>query len=815
MSGDQTPDRRGESRDRANPENVDALEALHASETRYRRLFQYLRSTLDGLSAHIAVVDEHGDIVLVNKSYREFGRRNGVEPDTVSEGTNYLAVCDNARGDHAGEARSFADGIREVLLGKRQYFEMEYPCHSPEEKRWFIGRVTSFEGEGPRRVIVAHENITERKRAEERRQEGFDLLHNLARLVPGVIYQYRLYPDGRSAFPYSSPGMYDIYEVTPEEVREDASVVFGRLHPEDRERVSESILESARTLNTFNCELRVILPGQGLRWRWSKAHPERTEDGGTLWHGIILDITERKRAEAKLAESEGILRDIVESTLSGFWDWNLVDNTEHLSPTFKRMFGYEDHEMESSPEAWQKLIFPEDLPGVLAVLDRHVRSHGREPFYNEIRCRHRNGSTVWVVSAGRVIEWSEEGTAIRMAGCHIDITKRKHAGAEREKLQAQLRQAQKMEAVGHLAGGVAHDFNNLLIGIMGYAELCRDRIAPDHPIRGYLDEITHDAGRSAEITRQLLAFARKQTIAPKILDLNDAVGGMLKLLRRLIGEDITLAWRPGAGMRRVNLDPAQVDQILANLCVNARDAIAGVGEIALETGSVVIDEAYCASHPEALPGSYVFLSVSDDGCGMDKETQARIFEPFFTTKGLGKGTGLGLSTVYGIVRQNNGFICANSEPGKGTTFKIYLPEIADEAKAPVSGRAETPGGREETVLLVEDEKSLCVTCSLFLKALDYNVLVAETPAEALKMVAGHPGEIHVLLTDVVMPGMDGRQLAQRVSAAKPGVKVVFMSGYTADVIAQRGVLDEGVQFLSKPFTRSDLARKIREVLEAD
>ncbi|MCX7006555.1 MAG: response regulator, partial [Kiritimatiellaeota bacterium] len=381
-------------------------------------------------------------------------------------------------------------------------------------------------------------------------------------------------------------------------------------------------------------------------------------------------------------------------------------------------------------------------------------------------------------------------------------------------LLAQFTQAQKMESVGRLAGGVAHDFNNLLMGIMNYTQLCRDKIAPDHPIQEYLAEITHDSERSAEITRQLLAFARKQTIAPRVLDLNDAVARMLKLLRRLIGEDIKLAWRPGVDLRPVKLDPSQVDQILANLCVNSRDAIVGVGEITLETGSIAIDADYCARHPEAIPGAYVFLAVSDNGCGMDKETLAKVFEPFFTTKGLGKGTGLGLATVYGIVKQNNGFIYAYSEPGKGTTFKIYLPEIAAETVATtVTGQVEAPRGRGETILLVEDEKSLRVTCGLFLEALDYKVLTAETPGEALKMTDQHPGDIHLLLTDVVMPGMDGRQLSKRIGAVKPGVKILFMSGYTADVIAQRGVLDEGVQFLSKPFTRDDLARKVREVLD--
>ena len=295
--------------------------------------------------------------------------------------------------------------------------------------------------------------------------------------------------------------------------------------------------------------------------------------------------------------------------------------------------------------------------------------------------------------------------------------------------------------------------------------------------------------------------------------MNDAVAGMLKLLRRLIGEDINLAWLPGAGLWLVKLDPSQVDQILANLCVNARDAIAGVGRVTLETRNASIDASYCTAHMDAVPGAYVVLTVSDDGCGMDTGTLAQIFEPFFTTKGLGKGTGLGLATVYGIVRQNNGFILATSEPGKGTAFEIYLPRAPEQASATtVAGKQQAPKGHGETILLVEDERSLRTTCGLFLEALGYTVLVAETPGEALRIADQHHGDMHLLLTDVVMPGMDGRQLAKRIEAAKPGLKVLFMSGYTADVIAQRGVLEEGVAFIAKPFSRNDLACKVHEML---
>jgi ABC-type amino acid transport substrate-binding protein/signal transduction histidine kinase len=405
---------------------------------------------------------------------------------------------------------------------------------------------------------------------------------------------------------------------------------------------------------------------------------------------------------------------------------------------------------------------------------------------------------------------------------------RREEEAKRESLEARLRQAQKMESVGRLAGGVAHDFNNMIMGVMGYAELCRESIAPDHPAREWLDEITREVERSANLTRQLLAFARKQTIAPHVLDLNDAVGNMLKMLRRLIGENIDLTWQPGAELWPVKLDPGQVDQILANLCVNARDAIVlpalpgtpprqtgGTGKVTIETGNVSIDKEYCAEHIEASPGEFVVLAVSDNGCGMGRETLDNIFEPFFTTKGIGEGTGLGLATVHGIVKQNEGFVNVYSEPGNGTTFRIYLPRVA-EAAANRKQAPETaaPLRGTETILLVEDEKSIRVTLGLFLKDLGYTVLSTDSPAAALGLAAEQADGIDLLLTDVVMPGMSGRELAERLAPDHPAMKVFYMSGYTANVIAHRGILEEGVHFVSKPVSRDVLAAKVREVLGA-
>ena len=422
----------------------------------------------------------------------------------------------------------------------------------------------------------------------------------------------------------------------------------------------------------------------------------------------------------------------------------------------------------------------------------------------------KNGDVVDLLASLELIDLDGEPCIL---GTLVDVTERKGAEKERTNLEAQLRQAQKMESIGRLAGGIAHDFNNLLMGIMGYTDLCRESLAPDHPIAPWLDEITAGANRSAGITRQLLAFARQQTISPVALDLDDHVAGTLGLLRALIGEDIELIWRPGALDARVKMDPSQIDQILTNLVVNARDAIAGVGTLIIETAQTVFDAEYCAEHAGAVPGSYVMLGVGDSGCGMDHATMERIFEPFFTTKGPGKGTGLGLATVYGIVKQNSGFIDVRSEPGKGTTIQVHIPPLAEgAADADVAAAPLEAAEGSETVLLVEDDRSVRAITERFLRSLGYGVLTAADAEEALRQAAEYPGPIHLLITDVVMPGMNGRDLATRLTAKFPEMACLYISGYTSDVIAHHGVLDEGVQFLSKPFTRSELAQTVRDAL---
>jgi signal transduction histidine kinase/ActR/RegA family two-component response regulator len=395
-----------------------------------------------------------------------------------------------------------------------------------------------------------------------------------------------------------------------------------------------------------------------------------------------------------------------------------------------------------------------------------------------------------------------------------EITRRKQAEEERQHLQMQLLHAQKMESVGRLAGGVAHDFNNMLGVILGHTELALKGMDNAAPLYDSLKAVQYAAERSAALTQQLLAFARKQTVAPKVIDLNETVEGMLNMLRRLIGENIDLLWLPSQSLQSVKIDPAQIDQLLANLCVNARDAIAGEGKITIETASVVFDESYCAEHHRYLPGEYVLLAVSDDGCGMDQGELNHIFEPFFTTKEQGKGTGLGLASALGMVEQNNGFINVYSEPGQGTTFKIYLPAYTEKSAGVVEKAPEQPAERGiGTILLVEDESAILQIATMMLTSLGYTVVAAATPGEAIRLAHANERQIDLLMTDVVMPEMNGRDLARNLMSLYPSIKRLFMSGYTADVIAHHGVLDEGVHFIQKPFSMKDLAAAVREALD--
>jgi len=526
--------------------------------------------------------------------------------------------------------------------------------------------------------------------------------------------------------------------------------------------------------------------------------------GSSLFEEIAGEIAHALASieqEEAVKEAEKRYRAIFEGASEGI----LVADMEtrrfrYCNPAICEMLGYSEEEFI---ELDVTDIHPkESFDHVLTEFEAQAR--GDKLLTPSLPCLRKDGSVIYA-------DVHKTSAVINGRECNVmfftDVTKRR-------RMESQLRQAQKMEAIGTLAGGVAHDFNNMLSVIIGNAELAMESMLPNDPLHGTLHEIFRAAQRSADITRQLLAFARKQTTAPKVLDLNETVEVMLKMLRRLIGEDVDLSWQPAVKIWPLRIDPSQIDQVLVNLCVNARDAICDVGKITIGTGTATLNEDYCADHPGCVPGDFVVLTVSDDGCGMDQEILANLFEPFFTTKGVDKGTGLGLATVYGIVKQNQGYIDVASESGRGTTFRIYLPRYLAETE---SLEGKTPDKLNldgtETILLVEDEPSILKMTRMMLERMGYKVLAAGTAGEAFAHAREYIGEIHLLITDVVMPEMNGRDLAAKLVLLYPNLKLLFMSGYTANVIAHHGVLDEGIQFIQKPFVKQNLAIKVREVLD--
>jgi two-component system cell cycle sensor histidine kinase/response regulator CckA len=522
------------------------------------------------------------------------------------------------------------------------------------------------------------------------------------------------------------------------------------------------------------------------------------------------DISERKRVEVEVKRQAMFLQILIDAMPYPIFYKDRQGRYLGCNRAFERFHGL------SSEQLAGKTVYDIAAPELAQVFDEADKDlflHPGTQIY-EAGIKTSDGERHEVIFHKATFE-GPDGELAGLVGTIVDITERKRAEKERQTLQDQLAAVRRMESIGRLAGGVAHDFNNMLGVILGNVELVLATLDPAQPLWANLEEIRKAAEHSADLTRQLLAFARKQTVSPRVLDLNQTVDSMLTMLRRLVGEDIELAWMPGFDIWSVRIDPAQIDQILINLAANARDSIAGVGKVSLNTKNIIADEAYCRTSIGLTPGAYVRLTVSDNGCGMDGETRTNIFEPFFTTKQQGKGTGLGLATVYGIVKQNHGVINVYSEPGEGTTFKIYLPRHESQG-IQTSARAEAalPIGGSETVLLVEDEPMLLELTQIMLTTLGYAVLTAATPSEAIRLVRSHSSRIHLLITDVVMPEMNGRDLAGQLNPHCPQLKQLFMSGYTADVIAHHGVLDEGVHFIQKPFSLKDLAAKVREALDA-
>lgn len=641
--------------------------------------------------------------------------------------------------------------------------------------------------EAPYQVYSTFLDITEQKQAEEALRESETRYSTFINSTSDMVFL----KDDRLRYIVANKALADGFGHSPE-------VLTGLC---DSDLMPADMAAACRASDQKAVETASVIITEE---RWgdhtfeSTKFPVRLKHNQTGVGGFIRDITARKRAEAD--------RDRLITAIEQSSEIVIITNPEgiiqYVNQAFETVTGYTRKEALGQNPRFLKSGKQDET-----FYRRLWSAISKGDTFNDRMINKRKDGTFYTEDANISPVRDAAGEIVNYVAVNKDIT-------AQIQLETQLHQAQKMESVGKLAGGVAHDFNNMLTIIISYTQMLMTEADPSKPIYKDLGEILNAANRSAGITRQLLAFARKQTIRPQVLDFNQTVESMLKMLRRLIGEDIDLAWLPSSGLWPVIADPSQIDQILANLCVNSRDAIGGIGRVTIETENVIFDTDYCSVHPGYVPGDYVLLAVSDDGCGMDKGTIDRIFEPFYTTKDIGQGTGLGLATVYGIVRQNNGFINVYSEPGKGTTFKVYLPRHAGEAREIISEAiVKTPLASGETVLIVEDEASILKLGKRILEDLGYTVLAAETPNLALDLVQKQPGRIHLLLTDVVMPEMNGQDLANRVQTFYPDLKVLFMSGYPANIIARKGVLEAGVHFIQKPFSNKDLAVKIREALQ--
>jgi two-component system, cell cycle sensor histidine kinase and response regulator CckA len=646
---------------------------------------------------------------------------------------------------------------------------------------------------------VVQLDITERKQMEKTLRESEERFRLIAETIDEIFWISDLEHD---APVYLSPAHERIWGHPMDDFYDNRKSFFDPIHPDDRERVMTAISQM-KTGQPLDFEHRIVRPDGSIRHIWNRGYPVPDETGRiSRYVGVAQDVTSRRNAERDLKESRESLNQII----NGIGDPVFVKDRKHRFVLVNdTLCSFADKRREQMLGRTGYEHIPQEQAIAFFEQEEEVFNTGRECL-SEDTLTDGQGRTHTIMTRKALLK-DQRGNK-QIVGVMRDIT-------DQKRLEEQFRQAQKMEAIGVLAGGVAHDFNNLLSVINGYAELLMDGLNPDDPKRLDLEQI-HKAGqRAAALTSQLLSFSRKQMIQPEIMDLNGIVADMGAMLRRLIGENIKLNTIAESNLGLINADPGQVQQIIMNLAVNAKDAMPNEGRLTIETANADFDENYVREHPIVVPGSYVMLAISDNGMGMDAETKIRIFEPFFTTKGKGKGTGLGLSTVYGIVKQSNGFIWVYSEPGKGTAFKIYFPRIKGEISQPageINAALEFRGS--ETILIAEDEEAVRALASRMLRERGYSVLVASDGIEALRLAREFDGTIHIILTDVVMPGMSGRALVHQLEKSRPGIKSLYISGYTDNAIVHQGVLDPNVAFLQKPFSLEALIRKVRDVIDS-
>jgi PAS domain S-box-containing protein len=676
-------------------------------------------------------------------------------------------------------------------------------------RRFFVGAGTPIrlaDGTVSASLFIFRDITEEHERVEQLRQTLIEQQTILNTVSAGIclLKQRR--------FQWVNPAFESIFGYSAAEVRGQTPAHLYA-HPEDDERVNREAYEHPNSETTYSTEVLLRRKSGEAFWGHIAGRAIQSDQLGERSIWVLQDIDSRKKAEKALLASQARLDAAQEQAHIGSWEIGLDDDQGGFwSKEMFRLFGMEPATSPPPFTEFAARVHPDDLKALLSVRETLIQTG--TPQTIEYRCCPSPGESR-TYRANFRLRRGEAGQVVGMAGTLQDVSEQKRTEREQARLQEQLQQAMKMEAVGRLAGGVAHDFNNLLTVISGNAELAKMELNQADPLRQYLDGVSGAAASAAELTGQLLAFSRRQIIEPRIVNLNDLVGSLRKMLARLIGENIGLETKLTSDLGAVKVDPGQFDQVIVNLAVNARDAMPKGGRLLIETSNREIDEGWCELHPGLKPGPFVMLAVTDSGHGMDKEVRDRIFEPFFTTKPKGHGTGLGLAMIFGVVHQAGGAIDVYSEVGQGTAFKIYLPRVdepTEQLGRPVA-MTELPKGNE-LVLLVEDEKAVRGLAATFLKRQGYRVFEAPNGGEALAYAERCKETIHLLFTDVVLPGMNGREVAERLHLMHPESAVLFASGYTEDTIVRTGVMSDQLAFISKPYSLQAVSRKVREVLDA-
>ena len=771
-----------------------AEQSLQESETQTRLL-------LDSTAEAIYGIDIHGLCTFCNSAcLRRLGyaepqqllgkNMHALMHHTRVGGTPYpVEECRIFQAFRQGEGSHVEDEV--LWRADGSSFPAEYWSHPIRKEGQIVGSVVTFL------------DITERKKLEEQFRQAQQRLSHVVSSSPAVLYTVAISDDQIRGISWMSDNIRDMlgYEATE---TYGAEWWTAHVHPDDVHPIVDNVHHDLLGQGVAAYEYRFQHCDGSYRWIRSEIRLVRDEGGKAIEAvGSWSDITERKEAEEAYGKVQERLNGLFNSSSDGMVYTTLDGLILDANNAFCQLTGYCRDELVNM-RRYQDITPPQFREAEAVRIESILRTGKPEEYEKEYQ--RKDGKPVPISLTAFAVK-NREGHPVGLAGIVKDIT-------ERKQLEEQYRQAQKMEAVGRLAGGVAHDFNNLLTVIMGYSEIYLGKLRPEDPLRIPLTEI-HKAGeRATGLTRQLLAFSRKQVLMPVVLDLNTIIADLEKMLHRLIGEDVTLTVLAGPDLWQVKADPGQMEQVVMNIIVNARDAMPQGGKLLLETKNVELDAGYAQTHTEAKPGEYILVAISDTGCGMDAAVKARIFEPFFTTKGPTKGTGLGLATVFGIVKQSAGHIEVYSEVGQGTTFKIYLPRDRSGEPIALSPRTKEPvRGGTETILLVEDEEGVRTLAREVLQEHGYTVLDARHGGDALVICETRSQPIDLMITDVVMPHFSGRQLAERLATRQPTMKVMFMSGYTDDAIVHHGVLESGMPFLQKPFAPEALIRKVREVLD--